>query len=131
MSIIRIEVEHNILGRGDLTFLPIFQACCLNFDKIISELFGVALSLQGELAFSLQFAKMNIEQLSGLQKYGIPITSRRWMRACKRVFPKRSSLIWNISFELYIHSTVHRKVARTSNSSTPSPPKERKSAISW
>jgi hypothetical protein len=72
MAIIRNEVEHNILGRGDLTFLPIFQACCLNFDKIISELFGAALSLQGELAFSLQFAKMSIEQLSGLQKYGIP-----------------------------------------------------------
>jgi hypothetical protein len=35
-------------------------------------LFGAALSLQGELAFSLQFAKMTIEQLSGLQKYGVP-----------------------------------------------------------
>jgi hypothetical protein len=44
----------------------------LNFDKIISDLFGAALSLQSELAFSLQFAKMNIEQLPGLQKYGIP-----------------------------------------------------------
>jgi hypothetical protein len=32
----------------------------------------VALSLQSELAFSLEFAKMSIEQLSGLQKYGIP-----------------------------------------------------------
>jgi hypothetical protein len=46
--------------------------CCLNFDKTISELFGTALSLQGELAFSLQFAKMTVEQLSGLQQYGIP-----------------------------------------------------------
>ena len=72
LATIRNEVEHNILGQGDLTFLPIFQACCLNFDKIISDLFGVALSLQSELAFSLQFAKMSIEQLSGLQKYGIP-----------------------------------------------------------
>jgi len=72
MATIRNEVEHNLLGQGDLTFLPIFQACCLNFDKIISELFGAALSLQSELALSLQFAKMSIEQLSGLQKYGIP-----------------------------------------------------------
>lgn len=72
LATIRNEVEHNILGQGDLTFLPIFQACCLNFDKIISDLFGVTLSLQSELAFSLQFAKMSIEQLSGLQKYGIP-----------------------------------------------------------
>lgn len=72
LAIIRNEVEHNVLGQGDLAFLPIFQACCLNFDKIISDLFGVALSLQSELAFSLQFAKMSIEQLSGLQKYGIP-----------------------------------------------------------
>jgi hypothetical protein len=72
MATIRNEVEHNILGQGDLTFLPIFQACCLNFDKIISKLFGTALSLQSELAFSLQFAKMSIEQLSSLQKYGVP-----------------------------------------------------------
>jgi hypothetical protein len=72
LSTIRNAVEHNILGQGDFTFLPIFQACCLNFDKTISELFGAALSLQGELAFSLQFAKMTIEQLSGLQKYGVP-----------------------------------------------------------
>jgi hypothetical protein len=72
MTTIRNEVEHNILGQGDLTFLPIFQACCLNFDKTISDMFGAALSLQSELAFSLQFAKMNIDQLAGLQKYGIP-----------------------------------------------------------
>jgi Protein of unknown function (DUF3644) len=72
MTTIRNGVEHKVLGRGDLTFLPIFQACCLNFDKIISDLFGSALSLQGELTFSLQFAKMTIEQLSDLQKYAIP-----------------------------------------------------------
>ena len=72
MATIRNEVEHNVLRQADFTFLPIFQACCLNFDKIISESFGAGLSLQGELAFSLQFAKMTIEQLFGLQKYGIP-----------------------------------------------------------
>jgi hypothetical protein len=72
MTTIRNEVEHKVLGRGDLTFLPIFQACCLNFDKTISDLFGAALSLQSELTFSLQFAKMTIEQLSDLQKYAIP-----------------------------------------------------------
>jgi hypothetical protein len=57
LATIRNEVEHKVLGQGDLTFLPIFQACCLNFDKTISDLFGAALSLQSELAFSLQFAK--------------------------------------------------------------------------
>jgi hypothetical protein len=72
MATIRHEVEHKLLGQGDLTFLSLFQACCLNFDKTISEFFGAALSLQSELAFSLQFAKMTIEQLSGLQNYGIP-----------------------------------------------------------
>lgn len=72
MAAIRNEVEHKVLGQGDLTFLPIFQACCLNFDKTISDLFGAALSLQSELAFSLQFAKMTIEKLTALQKYVIP-----------------------------------------------------------
>jgi hypothetical protein len=72
LTAIRNEVEHKLLARGDLTFLPIFQACCLNFDKTITEMFGAALSLQSELAFSLQFARMSIGQLSGLQEYAIP-----------------------------------------------------------
>ncbi|HZV06865.1 MAG TPA: DUF3644 domain-containing protein [Gemmataceae bacterium] len=72
IKLIRDEVEHNLLGRSDLKWLSLFQASCLNFDKVIREQFGEALSLQNELAFALQFARLNVDQISDIQKYEIP-----------------------------------------------------------
>jgi hypothetical protein len=69
---IRDEVEHLLLGRSDLKWGPLFQACCLNFETFIVKLFGERLSLQSELSFALQFAKLNIEQIETFQKYDIP-----------------------------------------------------------
>jgi hypothetical protein len=69
---IRDDVEHKLFGRSDIRWLPIFQACCLNFDKAISDFFGEKLSLQHELSFALQFAKPSIEDLVLVQKYAVP-----------------------------------------------------------
>lgn len=69
---IRDAVEHKLLGRSDPTWLPLFQACCLNFDKAICDLFGEELSLKQDLAFALQFAKLNIDQIATVQKYEVP-----------------------------------------------------------
>jgi hypothetical protein len=72
IKLIRDEVEHNLLGKSDLKWLSLFQACCLNFDKILQELFGKALSLQNELGVALQFARLSMDQIVELQKYEIP-----------------------------------------------------------
>lgn len=69
---IRDRVEHKLLGRSDAQWLSLFQACCLNFDKVITDWFGSKTSLQNELACALQFGKMEIEQLSTLNNYDIP-----------------------------------------------------------
>lgn len=69
---IRDDVEHLLLGRADLRWLGLFQACCLNFDKVLCELFGERLTLANELSFALQFARLNIEQVTTLNKYEIP-----------------------------------------------------------
>ncbi len=69
---IRDDVEHKLLGRSDARWLSLFQACCLNFDKVICDLFGENLSLKRELSFALQFAKPTIEELSLVQKYAVP-----------------------------------------------------------
>lgn len=69
---IRDAVEHKILSKADSMWLPHFQACCLNFDRKIRELFGDPLSLQGELAFALQFSKLSITQVTEIQNYDIP-----------------------------------------------------------
>ncbi len=72
MKIIRDDVEHKILGKSDAKWQGLFQACCLNFDKILCALFGDDLSLTHDLAFALQFTKMDVEQLATLNKYEIP-----------------------------------------------------------
>lgn len=72
LKIIRDNVEHKLLGKGDAKWLGLFQACCLNFDKYLRELFRDELSLANELSFTLQFVKPGIEQISELHKFEIP-----------------------------------------------------------
>ncbi len=69
---IRDSVEHLLFRRSDLKFLAVFQACCLNFDKKLCELFGEEKTLKNELSFSLQFAKLGFDQLMELEKYDVP-----------------------------------------------------------
>lgn len=72
LKVLRDEVEHKLLGKADVKWLGIFQACCLNFNKTICELFGDHLSLAAELSFALHFAKMNLEQAATLNQYELP-----------------------------------------------------------
>ena len=72
LKTIRDEVEHKLLGKSDVKWLGLFQACCLNFDEAMCELFGEQLTLAHELSFALQFGRMDVEQLSLLHKYEIP-----------------------------------------------------------
>lgn len=72
MKEIRDAVEHRLLGKSDSKWLSLFQACCLNFEKTICELFGDRLSLKGDLAFALQFAKLSVDQVETVQKYEVP-----------------------------------------------------------
>jgi hypothetical protein len=69
---LRDKVEHSLLERSDGLWSSLFQANCLNFDKAVCDLFGARLTLQGELSFSLQFAKANLEQLKELGKHDVP-----------------------------------------------------------
>lgn len=72
IKVIRDEVEHLLLRRSDRKWAPLFQACCLNFDKALRTHFGEAASLQQDLSFALQFARLSIDQVSSIQGYDIP-----------------------------------------------------------
>ena len=69
---IRDEVEHQMLGRSDQKWLPLFQACCLNFDKSLVNWFGSRVTLQSELSVALQFGKLELEQAAQISAYDIP-----------------------------------------------------------
>ncbi len=72
LKIIRDDVEHKLLGKGDLKWQGLFQACCLNFDKTLCTLFGKRLTLANDLSFALQFQKLNIEQVATVNKFEVP-----------------------------------------------------------
>lgn len=72
LKLIRDEVEHRIFGRSDGTWLTLFQACCLNFDKTLVEFHGDRVSLRHNLSIALQFGKMALEQVAQLYQYDIP-----------------------------------------------------------
>jgi hypothetical protein len=68
---IRNDVEHKLLRKGGQKFYGLFQACCLNFDKALCELFGENASLQHELSLALQFSSFNFEQIETIHKYDL------------------------------------------------------------
>lgn len=72
LKLIRDNVEHTLMGKADAKWLVLFQACCLNFDKVLREQFGERLSLGNELSVALQFARMSTDHLATLNKYEIP-----------------------------------------------------------
>jgi hypothetical protein len=72
LKVIRDDVEHKMLGRSDVKWLSLFQACCLNFDKTLVAWFGPRVSLQQELGVALQFGKLELEQLAQLSAYDVP-----------------------------------------------------------
>lgn len=72
LKIIRDDVEHKLLGKSDVKWQSLFQACCLNFDGVLCKFFGTQVTLSNDLAFALQFTKTDIEQLGTLNKYEIP-----------------------------------------------------------
>jgi hypothetical protein len=72
LKTIRDDVEHKMLDRSDVKWLPLFQACCLNFDKMLVAWFGPRLTLQHELAAALQFGKLDLEQMAQVTAYDVP-----------------------------------------------------------
>ena len=72
LKMIRDDVEHKMLGRSDVKWLPLFQACCLNFDKSLVAWFGARVTLQSDLSVALQFGKLELEQSAQVSAYDIP-----------------------------------------------------------
>lgn len=72
LKLIRDSAEHRTVGKSDAKWASLFQATCLNFEKTLTQLFGERLSLSRELSFALQFAKLNIDQITEIQRHQIP-----------------------------------------------------------
>ena len=59
---IRHEIEHRMTTRIDGALSAKLQACCLNFNRTIKQLFGNTRGLDDDLSFALQFSGLSPSQ---------------------------------------------------------------------
>ncbi len=59
---LRHEIEHQMTTRIDDLLSARFQACCLNYNDYIKQLFGDDHGIEKHLSFSLQFSTIESEQ---------------------------------------------------------------------
>jgi Protein of unknown function (DUF3644) len=59
LILIRHEIEHQMTTRIDSSISAKLQACCMNYNRSLKELFGDELGLDAELSFALQFSSLN------------------------------------------------------------------------
>jgi hypothetical protein len=70
---LRHEIEHQMTSRLDSYLSGRYQACCLNYNFYIKELFGDNCGLDQQLSYSLQFAELSYEQSVALRaKLSVP-----------------------------------------------------------
>lgn len=63
---IRHEIEHRMTSRIDASLSAKFQACCLNYNAYVKELFGDQHGIDRYLSLSLQFSSVTQEQRASL-----------------------------------------------------------------
>ena len=66
---LRHEIEHQMTTRLDDYLSARFQACCLNYNHCIKELFGDEYGIDKYLSFSLQFSSITEEHAKQLKEF--------------------------------------------------------------
>jgi len=65
---IRHEIEHRSTSRIDDALSAALQACCINFNEAIKELFGKQFGLERRLPIALQFVTFDPDQRAALKR---------------------------------------------------------------
>ena len=69
---VRDLTAHRILGPFEDSWICLFQASCLNFEREIVRLFDSRLSLSAEMSFAIQFTGLSIGQAIGMAASELP-----------------------------------------------------------
>ena len=77
---LRNKIEHKMASELDDILSARFQACCLNYNKYIVEMFGDKYCIDKYLSFSLQFSRLNAEQRELLNEYDLPETIETYIK---------------------------------------------------
>ena len=105
VKLLRDKVEHHLLEQADVLWRGLFQANCINFDNTMCSWFGDELSLANELNFSLQFSKVNLEQLKQLSYFDVPPSMEALNQEMKK--SKTPEIVENPEYELKVVYTFN------------------------
>lgn len=78
---LRHEIEHQMTSKLGDVLSARFQACCLNYNDYIKQLFGKELGIEKHLSFSLQFSTISEEQKDLLSEQpGLPANIKSYIK---------------------------------------------------
>jgi hypothetical protein len=76
---LRDEITHHMSPALDQFVSARYQACCLNYNRYIKQLFGEKHGIDRHLSYSLQFTEISREQLSAPSETDLPASVRAYI----------------------------------------------------
>lgn len=108
---LRHEIEHQMTTKIDEYLSARFQACCLNYNHYIRELFGDNFSIDKHLSFSLQFSSISEDQANQIREFDeLPKNIAAYIKAFDDELSQEDFNNPMYSYRvLYVPKTVNRK----------------------
>jgi hypothetical protein len=76
---LRDEITHHMSPTLDQFASARYQACCLNYNRYLRELFGAQQGIDQHLSYSIQFAAISREQLAAPAQADLPASVRSYI----------------------------------------------------
>lgn len=76
---LRDEITHHMSPTLDQFVGARYQACCLNYNRYIKEVFGDKYGIDQHLNYSIQFSSLSREQLSSPSERSLPASVRSYI----------------------------------------------------
>lgn len=76
---LRDEITHHMSPVLDEFVSARYQACCMNYNRYVKQLFGDRFGIDQHLSYSLQFAQISREQLSSPSEADLPPSVRTYI----------------------------------------------------
>ena len=76
---LRDEITHHMSPLLDQFVSARYQACCLNYNRYVKQLFGDRYGIDQHLSYSLQFARISREQLAAPSEADLPASVRSYI----------------------------------------------------
>jgi hypothetical protein len=76
---LRDEITHHMSPALDQFVSARYQACCLNYNRHVKELFGARAGIDQHLSYSLQFSRISREQLTATAEPDLPESVRSYI----------------------------------------------------